>query len=214
MFLKAKIVLMGLFASSFAFANGIELMTSQWADIPTNTNLTTTNGSRYEKLIEHFDQSSLPTFSEIEGWWAGRCYTQPNPNMPIATVLVARMLELPPQDNTNNGPLFPGPTPKTVMNIGLIVSNGVSVPADFYDTLTPETSQQVEDVLQTADFQSIVARMDAKSIISTYDRGNLEFSLRKFNNYVFLKAAVLRDDRDHKAGNIYASCYFFKKIRK
>jgi hypothetical protein len=58
----------------------------------------------YEALGKLFKQGTIPSFEDMTGWFAGRCYTSENPTTPIPELLVS---ENPNQsDDNNNGPLF------------------------------------------------------------------------------------------------------------
>jgi hypothetical protein len=168
--------------------------------------------SYYDNLNGYFTNGLMPSFSEIQGIWSGRCYNATTPNEPKGMLLMADFVTTLPADNGNNGPLFPPPPPTTSFNMAL-GSRGDEA-ADTWDNPTPAALGEVKAYMDSPDFRSMVANYQNGSIVSNNEAGGLQFLIRKFSNYFVAQNIILRDDpaSQVKAGTVFAACYFFKKI--
>ncbi|MFN8845708.1 MAG: hypothetical protein ACK5W9_02535 [Bdellovibrionales bacterium] len=48
--------------------------------------------------------------------------------------------------------------------------------------------------------------------MSSLEKSNLKYTVRKYQDYFLAQTIILKDTDSNKAGDIYASCYYFKKV--
>lgn len=189
-----------------AYANTTILQfKSQSHQISKDFHLDSQNVSKYDQLITYFSSGTVPLEQEIKGLWSGRCYARTNPNSPSGSLLTANFTL--PSRNENNGPLFPV-TPS--FNMGILGS--LDTQADTFDILSPALRLEIDRLHQSPDFKSLVTSVLDGSLTSIYNNGNLKYVVRKYQNYFLAKTVALRSDQSSHAGDVYASCYYFKKV--
>lgn len=214
-----KLVLLSFLISSYAFA-GMQPMSV--GSLPlTKTVITNAadpvsfdGDSRYNSLMNYFAAGMQPSMAEVEGWWSGRCYSKTAMNEPKGQLLVATNVTKLPPDSTGNGPLFPAPAPTTTFNMAVISHyNGQGAEAERYDNLSVSDRADVENFVKSdADFQNMAARIENGSLASDNTTGNLRFVLRRYSNYFVVENVIIGNDGVNVAGDVFAACYFFKKV--
>lgn len=175
-----------------------------------NGDLSNSEISKYETLNLFFENGTLPTKAEVTGWWSGRCYGKESQNSPVGMLLLALSVTIPPSSNDNNGPLFPPAVPTKSFNIVLANINQFGDTPDRYDNLTPDDKRRFENFIES-DFKFYISTTAEGSLSSRNESGNLKYLVRKYQNYFITKVVFLRDQDTFKSGDIFASCYFFKK---
>lgn len=161
--------------------------------------------NKYETLNSYFSLGQLPTESEMNGWWSGRCYAKSAPNAPAGLLLIGASTYQTPMGQ--DGPLFP---PQPVFLMALVGS--FENPATRFDNITSSDRILVEQFVQSSEFRGLRATPISGSMVSHNDTGNLSFVVRKYQNYFLAQAVAIRDSDNTKAGEIYSSCYFFNKV--
>ncbi len=155
----------------------------------------------FEELGEMFDQGTLPTKEETFGWWSGRCYDVLMPSNPLPNLLVSRMITDEPS--------------KTHQMVFL--RHGSKQAADYFDNNLLEFKVEVEELINTEENRRIIVKKRDNSLYA-YTPLNLDFALRKYENYFIGQAIVNQDGSTSngkhrwRAGDVYSNCYFFKKV--
>jgi hypothetical protein len=161
--------------------------------------------NRYEALNNYFSLGRLPSEAEVTGKWSGRCYLQKNPNSPIGALILGMPSFSEPTDI--NGPLFPSQP----IFILVLISNESFSPARF-DNLTESDSRELANLINSSAFSKLTTRVENGSLVSDNVEGNLSFLARSYQNYLLMQSVVIKDSESLKKGDVYTSCYFFKKL--
>ncbi|MFN9065853.1 MAG: hypothetical protein ACK5V3_01385, partial [Bdellovibrionales bacterium] len=61
-------------------------------------------------------------------------------------------------------------------------------------------------------FKALVTSVENGSLVSSLEKSNLKYTVRKYQDYFLAQTIILKDTDSNKAGDIYASCYYFKKV--
>lgn len=165
----------------------------------------------FDKIAKRYQDAQIAEKADVQGWRSGRCYFSGTRNQPDNNLLLG--VERNNGSGGDNGPLFPpGGTEFKIMSIEKLIGGG----PDYFDTIDPAKKVEVQAVVD-AIYDSIgQAQIIDRSLTSRYDAGNLEFRVRKSNEYLFAKMVILRDETlkntAFKSGDAYAYCYYFKKV--
>lgn len=141
----------------------------------------------YESLETSFDESATPpTFSEVVGWWSGRCYHKNKPQTPMPFLLIA----------SDDG----------VKHLAIAGHFEENDPADRYDRLSSLDREMFSAFMHSEEYlASEVSERDG-TIFSNIFWG--VHNVRKLgNNYV----ALMRHSRD---ADYNYNCIFLKKVQE
>lgn len=172
----------------------------------------------FHRLMQIYDQSRLPATAEMKGWFSGRCYRPQTPSTPFGVILVARVSS---SEDSSGGPLFP---PREVHEYNIFGQGreGAEAPGDYWDQMTPAKADFVENLLRQGAIHP--SQRQNEALIAFVPEGNLVLSTRLYPTdvgvdpadlpgYFITRVHVWRDYPPYRAGQIFASCYFFKKVR-
>ncbi len=144
-----------------------------------------------------YDLGVAAKSTEIAGWTSGRCYTVENPNTPMNHLLT--------------GVEVKGLDPKSKFVIVPISFS--SQPANYYDELTPAIEAEVNAILDKSASKITPAAEKEMSLASSNMEGNLEYRVRNYLDLLVLNAVIIQNTGNLKAGDTYAYCYAFKKLK-
>lgn len=177
----------------------------------------TTEKTHYGQLVDTFNQSSATAKEELLGWWSGRCFRPQNPNQAFGTIIVGKNIEIQ-HGNPNDGPLFP-PYVETIHHYNVFGRGfqGADAPAGYFDELNPEKTNFIESLISRG--QLISSYSANKSLKIDFHQGNLHISSRSYIDaqtnakYFLTRLQVMSNQPPYWAGDEFAICYFFKKVR-
>ncbi|MGZ3770863.1 MAG: hypothetical protein ACXVCP_03470 [Bdellovibrio sp.] len=164
------------------------------------------------QLIGKFNNEAKPItdVKEILGWTTGRCFDLANPSSAYGALLFAQYVDL------YNGPMFP---PKD-LRFFIVADPDRTIAADHYDKLELYERPWVESSIK-----SLVPEIKTEEFNgewqSQYSELNYFMQIRKLDSY-YIAVLKLNYDVDQKKnpnspllkkGDIFASCYFFKKVK-
>lgn len=162
--------------------------------------------TRFSDLVQRFETAATPTRNEIKGWWSGRCFYPKTPDAAENALLVGTSELI----GGSQGPLYP---PREAYKIIHLVWTGKS--ADVYDEPSREIIDSVAGLLSNGGLTGVSEAVETQgSLASSNTPGNLEWRIRKNGPYFFEESIILRTNNDYKAGEIFAACYYFKKIHE
>lgn len=160
--------------------------------------------SIYEQLADIYAVSSLPIKADLENWVSGRCYMDDAKDKAMNSLLVGQYLTV----GGEHGPLFP---PERLLK--LMVIHSPSKSADDMDSLK-KTNRETNQVIKRDIDSMSAAEVVDDAWRSVYEAGNLTYNIRISGQGYFVgKMVVNKDVGSRKAGDVYAYCYYFKKIQ-
>lgn len=155
------------------------------------------NITQFDQLVEIYEtEGELPTFEELEGWRAGRCYRANEPSRAWGGLLVA-------EERDVEGPLF-----NKLRKLFILRSET----ADLYENMKPVKKKLVSHQIDSLwDLVNPIEEVESSlSCPSSY--GRHENRLRKYDDYLVASVVLLMDDFGLKKGDTLWACYFFKKV--
>ncbi|MDO8757053.1 MAG: hypothetical protein Q7J64_03480 [Elusimicrobiota bacterium] len=166
--------------------------------------LTDTADETYFKQLEKlYAQGMLPLKENLTGWFAGRCYKYDSPGSPKGGLLVGLRHTV----GGDNGPLFPPKSDFRILSIDSFLG------ADLFDDITMGEESELSSIVNSG-FNSVTAAVAIDgALASKHMAGNLEYRIRKHGSFFIESAIALGDSESLKAGDTYAMCYYFKKVR-
>lgn len=175
---------------------------------------------RFSKIEDMYAKGAQPSFSDLQGWWAGRCFYHNDHNTPWGGLLVtaesSTAAPLPPP-GSEGGPLFPGTPPSIPENrfaVGLYVSQRS---ADHFDELREETVGTIMDLLRNAWSSMGWARVEATDgSVATKYFTDWDWRVKKAPGYLVGKSVVFGESAARynlPSGGTYLACYYFKRVR-
>lgn len=207
-------VLMGVSVASFAFA-GASVMSADSFVLKLDQNAASSSvaGSasidaaqdQFLELERLFSAAPAATWDDVKGWRSGRCYFA-NAHTQARAALLVSVSE---NGGGGDGPLFP---PHSINKVFPVISDQ-GFRADRFDELTSDIVSEVQSIVTQGSHEIEEVVFNPDSLYSKNDLGNLGFHIRKSQEYLLLKSSVLRDGGAYKAGDVFAYCYYFKKVR-
>jgi hypothetical protein len=91
------------------------------------------------------------------------------------------------------------------------IGNAAAAPA-YWDELDDAKRQQLRDFESSSEFKNYLAIPAEGNLYTDNVEGNLRYNLKKNGDYFYGPATLLKDSGNRKAGNVFAGCYFFKKV--
>ena len=159
------------------------------------------NPDYYAELKKLFEEGTIPSNSEVMGWFSGRCYYEFARTTAKASLLVGFMDSV----GGNNGPLFPDVFKFVALSYD-------SKSADIFDHLTPALEAEFSRIIESDKKRVQAPCVEDHSLSSSYVAcgtygacGAMKLQVRKAQNYLLLK--IMRDNR------LVAYCYHFKKVK-
>ncbi len=139
----------------------------------------------YESLETTFDEvASAPTFSEVVGWWSGRCYHKNKPKTPLAFLLIA----------SDDG----------VKHLAIAGRFDENEPADLYDNLSDADREIFKMYMKSEEYLASEISERDDTIFSNIFLG--VHNVKKLgSNYV----ALMRHSQDF---DYNYNCIFLKKV--
>jgi hypothetical protein len=149
----------------------------------------------YATLEQYYAGGTIPTASEITGWYTGRCYLKSARTTAKATML-AGFTEI---IGGGGGPLFPA---KEALKFMVLEWKARS--AEAYDNLSPNDAADVASYIESNKANAQTACIADNSLSITYNT-RTKWQVRKAQDYLLVK---------YLANNVtMAYCYYFKKIK-
>lgn len=161
----------------------------------------------FDKLAKRYAEAQLAEKADVAGWRSGRCYFSGTRNEPNNNLLTGIA-----KDGGEHGPIFPGEGEFKIMSIEKLIGGG----PDYFDTMDQFKKMEVQQVIDDVYVNISPVQVVEQSLASRYEKGNLEFRIRKSGEFLFGKVLLLRDEvlkgTAYKSGDAYAYCYYFKKV--
>lgn len=152
--------------------------------------------SKVDELSELFDKGTLPDTKEMMGWYAGRCYFNKNPDVPVGAVLLTFIVQGP-----DHGPVFPRTESLKITPLRDLTG----VPSVFDNPNTIEKNE-IWSLGRNIASKMTDAKEDQGSIFSSYLGDETEFRVRRSNDFLVLR--FTNPSIDGFGGH----CYYFKKV--
>jgi hypothetical protein len=166
--------------------------------------------TRYDQLSQYYNSpgATTPTVAEIDGWHTGRCYLQSSPTTARNSILT--LTERAPGGDQDDGPLFP---PGAVEQVAMPIYNS-GAGESYYDVMNDAKAIETQQAI-AASLNHVTAfgPYDDNSQGSTSDRGNLQYRLKKNGGYIVGRMTLIRRLNGQAAGEAYAYCYWFNRVR-
>jgi hypothetical protein len=159
---------------------------------------------KFNQNLDNYQIGTMPAFSDVIGWWSGRCYTSNLDDQAEGVLLAAT------ETTTVEKSWFPwvDPTIHVVQNMAFIV-HGNNRPADYFDNISESLKYEINTFLSSGDYKRIVAFTSDGSINA--DGSDSRFSIRKHGDIIYGTVLSLEDVKNSQF-NVYESCVFPKKI--
>jgi hypothetical protein len=184
-----------------------ELQATSLTQIKQDQALAATNiePTHFTQLAAMYDAGSTPTQAELTGWFSGRCFFADDMNKMVNQLLVGFTQEI---SGGNSGPLFPGEKQFKIAQLTYLWGE-----ADYFDNMTDEFKTTVSTYITEDEnaFSPASLREDA-SMTSECSECNLNYQIKKSGDFFVAKDVVITANENHGAGQVYAMCYFFKKV--
>jgi len=162
---------------------------------------------RLSILEKMYNEGASTTIEDIKGWWSGRIVKVFSPNTAENALHIVESRIV----GGDGGPALP---PKT-LNRSHIVGNK-SKPAEFFDSEEnlEKSRSNIEGYITkyfSTKFGELIVHGD--SLFAEIDSSNIRYEYRISGDYFVVKATLLKDNGNMKTGDLFAYCYFFKKMK-
>jgi len=128
-------------------------------------------------------------------------------------LLVATLVTIPPpSEETGGGPLFPPPSSTRSFNSALVHLINTSTTPDRFDELKDSDRNLLNEFIKTSVFMKLKSTIYKGSLSTKNEDSNVSYLVRKYRDYFFAQSVVLKSSGKDKAGEVFANCYFFKKV--
>lgn len=156
----------------------------------------------FTRLKAMYDNGTLPSQTELTGWFSGRCFSQRAGDTAWGSLIVSEVEEV----GDDSGPLLP---PKQEFKIRTVGQEGYA--PDTFDTITPDAMQWIGDELKNLTGVSEAQSVDGSlmSAIETQDMLiDIQVHVKRYKNY-FITETYGDIDAFTDPQSL---CYYFKKV--